>query len=501
MRLQLIILTFLLFQTSAFAQNPEISHHHKRQFRAAWMATVRNLDWPSKPGLSNRRLKKEYIKQLDQLHDLGMNAVIVQIRPSGDALYPTTLAPWSEFLSGKQGEAPANSFDPVAFMIEEAHQRSMEFHAWFNPYRGIRNYQQAMLATNHIYHQHPEWFVFYGKDAYIDPGMIPARKYLVQIIAEVVGRYDIDAVHFDDYYYPYRLKGLEFPDSLSFAQYGAGYNAESKGDWRRENVNQLVEELYDTINHLKPWVQFGISPFGVWRNKSRDARGSDTQTKQTNYDDLYGDALTWLQNGWLDYIIPQSYEYLGRDIMDYRVVARWWEENRFGINYYIGQSPYRLDDPNRGKPWVNGNEIVRQLYFNDSIPGLQGSAFFRSTTFLDNPLGLNDSIRNRFYKFPALPPVSSHDRDRDCEVKITKVEYHLKKKKMLLGLQVDNPDFARFYVLYKNSDITKPEHILLITSQTELRVKLRPDLDLSQMYITVVDRYRHESSPYKIVSP
>ena len=251
--MKFILLIILIGQIRVSGQNTNFTHY-KTQFRGVWVASVRNLDWPSKPGLNNRQIKKEYLKQLDQLKDLGMNAVIVQIRPTGDAFYPSELAPWSEFLTGTQGVPPSPSFDPLEFMIKETHKRSMEFHAWFNPYRAIRNNSEARLSPKHVFFQHPDWFVVYGNDAYFDPGIVPARKYIEKVIAEVVSRYDIDAVHFDDYYYPYRLKGLEFPDSLSFSKYGKAYRLENKGDWRRENINLLVKELYDTINQIKPFA-------------------------------------------------------------------------------------------------------------------------------------------------------------------------------------------------------------------------------------------------------
>jgi uncharacterized lipoprotein YddW (UPF0748 family) len=265
-------------------------------------------------------MKKEFIAQLDLLHELGINAVVVQVRPSADAMYESAFEPWSEFLTGTQGKAPRRNWDPLSFMIEESHERCMEFHAWFNPYRGVRFVETAVVAKEHIYFQHPDWFVQYGDHGYFDPGVPAARKFVERVIADVVTRYDIDGVHFDDYYYPYRIAGEVFPDSASFAKYGGTYPLDQKDDWRRENINMLVRELHDTINALKPWVHFGISPFGVWRNKSNDPRGSDTNTSQTNYDDLFGDAVKWMEEGWLDYIVPQCYQYLGRDIMDYRVV-------------------------------------------------------------------------------------------------------------------------------------------------------------------------------------
>jgi uncharacterized lipoprotein YddW (UPF0748 family) len=493
-------LILFLIQLTVTAQNTEIIHH-KRQFRGVWIATVRNLDWPSKPGLSNRQLKKEYIKQLDKLKELGMNAVIVQVRPIADALYPSAYEPWSEFLTGKQGQAPASSFDPLEFMIRETHKRSMEFHAWFNPYRAFRTNSEAHLSPKHIFFQHPEWFVTYGKDVYFDPGMKPARKFVEKVIADVVTRYDVDAVHFDDYYYPYRLKGKEFPDSLSFSMYPRGFTQGTKEDWRRDNINILVKELYDIINNIKPWVHFGISPFGVWRNKSKDPDGSDTHTLQTNYDDLYGDARTWLQNGWLDYILPQCYQYLGRDIMDYRIVTKWWNDQNYGVNFYIGQGPFRLGNPERGKPWVQGNEIGRQLYFNDSIPNISGSAYFRSETFLENPLGVNEILKNKFYRYPAIPPASHHDVVKVFDVEIKTVRYQVKKKKVALKWKTNLAEEVRYYVIYKSKDINNPEHIVKVTAQSTISIKrelLGPKP--YSLYITAVDRYRKESKPYRLIN-
>ncbi|RLD23166.1 MAG: hypothetical protein DRI71_05965, partial [Bacteroidetes bacterium] len=428
--------------------------------------------------------------------ELGMNAAIVQIRPIADAFYPSDYEPWSEFLTGEQGKAPASSFDPLEFMIKETHKRSMEFHAWFNPYRAGRNNLVVKLSPNHVYYQHPDWFVEYGKDVYFDPGMTPARKFVEKVIADVVTRYDIDAVHFDDYYYPYRLEGIEFPDSLSFSLFPRQFSAETKEDWRRDNINLLVHELYDTINYIKPWVHFGISTFGVWRNKSADPEGSDTHTLQTNYDDLYGDALTWLRNGWLDYILPQCYQYMGRPIMDYRIVSQWWSDHNYGTNYYIGQGPFRLGDPDRGERWTEGNEITRQLRFNDSIPNLLGSGYFRSQTFMKNPLGINDSLKAVFYKYPAIPPASHHDVDKTFDVKTNIVQSKISKRKIVVEWEVDKPEQVRFYVIYKSNETNKPENIVAVVAGNGIKLKRKLlSADPENLVITAIDKYRIESKP------
>lgn len=494
----IFLFLFSLVSAGAVCQ-PPAPIHHKTQFRGVWIATVRNLDWPSEPGLSVRKMKKEFTTQLDLLRDLGMNAVIVQIRPSGDALYPSPYEPWSEFLTGVQGKRPGSSFDPLAFMIRETHRRCMEFHAWFNPYRGVRNFASAKLASEHVYHQHPEWFVQYGDHLYFDPGVVAARKFVEKVIADVVRRYDIDAVHFDDYYYPYRIEGQEFPDSLSFARYGGAFPPERKDDWRRENINLLVSELSDTINQLKPWVHFGISPFGVWRNKSRDARGSDTHTLQTNYDDLFGDALAWLRNGWLDYIVPQCYQFMGRPIMDYRIVTRWWNDHHFGVNYYIGQGPFRLGSDSRGARWTEGNEIDRQMQFNDSIPNLLGSVFFRSLTFQDNPHGVNDSLRAKHYRYPALAPPSHHDADRTNDITISRIRYKVRARRIKVSWTADAMEEVRYYVVYRSNLQEHPENILAITATPSFTIdRQTTDVDLEALHISAVDRFRVESRLFPV---
>jgi len=501
MKNKLFILLFILSTLNLFAQNSDIIEPHKVQFRGVWIASVRNLDWPSKQGLSVRKIKKEYIKQLDLLKKLGMNAVIVQIRPIADTFYPSEYEPWSEFLSGTQGVAPEKGFDPLAFMIKETHRRAMEFHAWFNPYRAARTEFKANLAPSHIFNLHPEWFVEYGKDVYFDPGITEARKFVEKVIGDVVSRYDIDAVHFDDYYYPYRLEGIEFPDTVSFANNSRGFALEDKDDWRRENVNLLVKELYDTINSIKPWVHFGISPFGVWRNKSQDPDGSDTETLQTNYDDLFGDSQAWVRNGWLDYILPQCYQYLGRDIMDYRVVTRWWSDHNHGVNFYIGQGPFRLGNDNRGEPWTRGNEIERQLYFNDSIPNLLGSAYFRSKTFFDNPLGVNDVLKDKFYALPALPPASHHDGGKTFELNIRTVSKQVKRRKVYVEWESDKAENVRYYVIYKSEDTSDPKNIIAVTADKSISIKMRSlGIEAGELMITAVDRYRIESKPLKLLN-
>ena len=488
-----IFLILSLFSTvKGYAQND--IEPQKRQFRGMWIATVNNLDWPSKPNMSVWRMKREFVKHLNLAQELGMNAVIVQVRPMSDAFYPSELEPWSQFLSGKQGESPPRDFDPMQFMVEETHQRAMEFHAWFNPYRVMRNMDRAHISPDHVYFQHPDWFVTYANTAFFDPGVKPARKFLERVVADVVTKYDIDAIHFDDYFYPGKLEAFDFPDSLSFKKYGTEFTEETKDDWRRENVNLLVKELYDTINYLKPWVHFGISPFGVWRNKDQDAEGSATWVTQTDYDDLYADVRAWCREGWMDYVLPQSYHSLGMEIMDYAEVANWWGKNHGSVNYYIGQAPFRLGTTNAGQAWSQGNEIDRQLTFNSTVRGLQGSAFFRAEMFKKNPYGLNDTLKSKFYKYAALPPISHDDRNRTFEANLVITHFDNRRNNIELEWTSDKPDEIMYYVVYASGNTSDPKNILAITSDTSIKIKKEHlEGDEIPIYIRAVDKYRVES--------
>ncbi len=277
MRLLLLISIFCLYYgTTSFAQSP------KREFRAAWIATVSNIDWPSKPGLPSVQQQQEFINRLDMLKSIGCNAVIVQVRPASDALYQSKIEPWSRYLTGKQGQPPFPFYDPLTFMIEEAHKRNMEFHAWFNPFRALTDSKKNPNPSSHITYTHSDWIINYGGKAYIDPGVPEAREYVINVIMDVVKRYNIDAVHLDDYFYPYRITNVEFGDSKSYQRFRESFV--NKDDWRRHNVNLFVTTLNSNIKSVKSYVKFGISPFGVWRNASKDPQGSNTRGGQTCYD-------------------------------------------------------------------------------------------------------------------------------------------------------------------------------------------------------------------------
>ena len=383
---------FLFF--NIIAQQPS-----KPEFRAVWVATVDNIDWPDQPTTSSEIQKAAFIKLLDMHKRNGMNAVIVQVRPCTDAFYPSPFEPWSQWLTGKQGLPPYPYYDPLAFMISETHKRRMEFHAWMNPYRAVFNINNSSVAATHITKIHPDWFLNYGDKKYFDPGNKEGQKYVTEVVTDVVKRYDVDAIHFDDYFYPYRIAGKEFPDDVKFRQYGNGLN---KDDWRRSNVDSIIFMLSRAIKQTNKKCQFGISPFGVWRNADKDPDGSNTKAGQTNYDDLYANILLWLKSNWIDYVTPQIYWEFGQKAAPFDVLVDWWSKHTYGKNCYIGLGIYKSGS---NVAWKDKTQLPRQITLIRNTPNIQGMAFFSSKTFEKNPNGWSDSLRFNYFKNPADLPV------------------------------------------------------------------------------------------------
>jgi len=386
----IFFLSFFLYQCS-LAQS-------KNEFRGAWIASVDNIDWPTKGNYNSDSQKVEFIRMLDTLKGIGINAVIVQIRPAADALYPSPYEPWSEWLTGSQGREPVPYYDPLQFMIEQTHQRGMEFHAWCNPYRAVYNIEHSTIAPSHITKIHPEWFLTYGETKYFDPGNKEVQQYVITVISDIVGRYDIDAIHFDDYFYPYRIAGKEFPDQVSYRKYG---NSLSKEDWRRSNVDSIILSLSKSIKQQKPSCKFGVSPFGVWRNSSRDSTGSATKAGQTNYDDLYADVLLWLKNGWIDYVAPQLYWEFGHRAAPYEILLDWWNKHTYGRHCYVGLGFYRSGS---NASWRDKTMLPRQIEALRTKANIQGMIFFSAKSMMDDLNGWSDSLRNNYFKYPSLVP-------------------------------------------------------------------------------------------------
>jgi uncharacterized lipoprotein YddW (UPF0748 family) len=364
----------------------------KYEFRGVWVATVDNIDFPSTKHLSTEGQKDEFTSLLDMHKRNGMNAVVVQIRPAADAFYPSQYEPWSEWLTGTQGKPPAPYYDPLEYMITETHKRGMEFHAWMNPYRAEFSVGRSSLAPTHITKIHPEWFLSYGGKKYFDPGNKEVQQFVNSVVKDVVSRYNIDAIHFDDYFYPYRIAGKEFGDTASFRRYGNGMD---KDTWRRSNVDSIVLLLSKTIKKENPFCKFGISPFGVWRNIDKDPDGSNTKAGQTNYDDLYADILLWLKMKWIDYVAPQLYWEFGHKLVGYEVLIDWWAKHAYERQLYMESKSYA---------WKNVHELPNQIGRLREYQQVQGSIFFSSSSFSSNPNGWSDSLRNNYYKYPAIVP-------------------------------------------------------------------------------------------------
>jgi len=369
----------LLAGISGYSQNQT----PKREFRGVWIATVKNIDWPSRAGLSSEEQQRELVNLIDRYHQMGMNAIIFQVRPAGDVFYFSAIEPWSEWLTGIQGKAPVPFYDPLQVAIEACHERGMELHAWVNPFRAYLDVDRdRMTHVFHVMHTHPEWVVTYGPNAYIDPGIPAARDYVVEVIEDIVMRYDIDAIHIDDYFYPYKIEGKAFPDTLSFERYGRNYR--DKDEWRRENNNQFIYELRNTIKTHKPWVELGISPFGVWRNNADDPLGSDTRAGVTSYDDLYADVRTWLQKGWIDYVAPQIYFSIGYPPADYAILLDWWSQNSFNRQLYIGKAAYKVNN-NHDQNWKLPGQIPGQIRMDRQREKVDGSIYFSAKSLILNP--------------------------------------------------------------------------------------------------------------------
>lgn len=363
--------------------------------RGAWIASVFNLDWPSAAATGKEALQKqEYTAMLDKFQSMGLNAVFMQVRPAGDALYRSSLVPWSKVLTGKQGTDPG--YDPLQFLIEETHRRGMQFHAWFNPFRASTDTKTDTLAESHVAIQHPDWIVTTGSVRYINPGIPEARQHIIDTIMEVVNGYDIDGVHLDDYFYP--SSGV-FSDDATFVLHNPN-SILLKADWRRDNINTFVRDLGTSIHAAKPGVSFGISPFGVWRNAATDLTGSDTKASVTAYDSMYADVRTWIRQGWIDYVAPQIYWSMSYSAARYDKLVDWWSAEVAGrpVKLYIGHAVHKVGTTETG--WKNPDEIVNQLKYNLGHPEVGGDIYYSASQLLRNPLGIMQSLQSYYTARP-----------------------------------------------------------------------------------------------------
>lgn len=372
-----------------------------RQMRGMWIASVLNINWPSKPGLTADEQKAEYLTWLDLAQQRKLNAVFVQIRPTADAFWPSTYEPWSQYLSGVQGQDPG--YDPLGFAVEETHKRGLTFHAWFNPYRVSMQPDPAKLHPDHPGRKHPDWILPFGGKLYYNPGMPEVRAFCQDAMMDAITRYDIDGLHFDDYFYP--TNTTAFDDSAAFAKYGQGFP--DLAAWRRNNVDLMVQEMQQRVLQAKPEISWGISPSGIWRNKGSDPLGSETNGGQS-YDNLHADTRGWVKKGWLDYIAPQLYWYIGQPPADYSKLVPWWSDVTAGtdVQLWIGQAAYKAGDPAQTAPqWQDPQELSKHLTLNRDHPQVGGDIWFSAGDVRADRIASISTAVNDHYQRPALSPV------------------------------------------------------------------------------------------------
>lgn len=483
----------LLSVISVIADNP------KREFRGAWLHVIGQTQWQNK----TTEQAKAYIRdQFDKLQNAGCNAVIFQVRPTADAIYKSDLEPWSAWLTGKRGKAPSPMWDPMEYAIEEAHKRGMEFHAWLNPYR-VTSTAKEILPADHISRKEPQRFFTYNGQVLFDPAYQENRDFICKVVDDIVSRYDVDAIHIDDYFYPYPAPGKKIPDQASYLKYGLG---RSLGDWRRHNVDLLIEQLGKTIKQRKPWVRFGVSPFGIWRNKSSDPRGSESSGLQ-NYDDLYADVILWAKNGWIDYLAPQLYWSLDTKAAPSRKLIQWWNDNANGVDVYVGQDVKRtMDSPDPGNK--DSNELDTKVKLSRKLANIGGNIWWHGYWVTGNYKGAADSLAMKYQSSIALPPVYGDPDKRPNPVKGIKVEKRdgknfLEWKAPAHGHKAVETDAVRYvvYQFYPGEDqnIEDPQTIISVTSFTS--VLLGDDADDSIFAVTALDRMNRESEPIFIFNP
>ena len=462
----------------------------RNEMRGVWIATVKNLDYPSSGFLSVKQQKKEFIEMLNYFSEIGINAVFFQVRPAADAFFPSKYEPWSEWLTGKQGKAPEPYYDPLKFMIKECHKRNIQFHAWINPFRAVATIEFADIAKNHITNRKPECFFTYGINKYFDPGIPEVREYITKIIKDIVHRYDIDGIHFDDYFYPYPIKNknnkiVPIPDFQTFQKYNTGFSTIE--DWRRNNLNLFIKDIYDAVKKEKPYVSFGVAPSGVWRNKSKDSEGSNTRGL-AHYDYLYSDVLKWLKEGWIDYVAPQLYWPVGNKYADYLTLVNWWSKHTYGRQLYIGQAVYNAGKNAPSVAWRNPDELPEQIRINRKNPLISGSIYYRAKSLISNPLGFSDSLRYHFYTEKVLPPEIPWLQTIDTSILVTNDEIKIPDtnkpikvfttklgNKIMISWEDEKNSSDNVYTVYKFKDYgfnyTDENDIIKTTKQKFLILK------------------------------
>ncbi len=493
-RIYTLLLTFLLLWPCVTAQNllP------KREFRGAWIQIINGQF----EGMSRDQMQANLTHQLNVLQQCGINAIMFQVRGEADAMYASPYEPWSRFLTGRQGTAPNPYWDPLAWMITECHKRGMELHAWINPFRA-KTKGTKELALNHPYVKHPERFFEYDGLYLFDPGLNENRRYICQIAADIVRRYDVDGIHMDDYFYPYPVAGMTIPDQATYITHKNGID--NVDDWRRYNVNLFIEMMHDSIRAVKPWVKFGVSPFGIYHNVQPGSNipGSNTRGLQ-NYDNLYADVLYWINKGWVDYNIPQIYWEIGHKAADYEELIKWWSRFAGGRPLFIGQDVERtvraadLKNPQR-------NQMSAKFGLQRSLRGIQGSCLWYSAAVVRNEGNYATALQKNYHRTPALQPLFPFIDD-EAPGKPRKLKTMWMPNGYYLfwtapkGTQ--EMDVARNYVVYRfeqgeRIDLFNPEHIVAITPQTFYRLPYENGRKKAVYVVTALDRLQNESKAVK----
>ena len=461
----------------------------KREFRGAWIQCVNGQF----RGIGTEAMQKTLSYQLDELQKDGCNVIIFQVRPECDALYESKYEPWSYYLTGQQGVAPRPYWDPLAWMIEQSHKRGMELHAWINPYRAKTKVAHAN-ASNHVVSQHPERCFEYDGLTLLNPALKENRDYICQVVTDILERYDVDGLHIDDYFYPYPTPGIPIPDNAYFRANSQGFT--DIGDWRRNNVNLFIEQLWATIRTVKPWVKFGVSPFGIYRNVKNDPNGSQTNGLQ-NYDQLYADVLLWVKNGWVDYCVPQIYWEIGNKAADYAELMNWWNKHCTKTTLVIGEDIERT---------AKFNQMEQKMNMHAELPNIQGTVLWYAKAAVDNVGNYGTQLRNVYWRYPALQPVMKHI-DNKAPKKPRKVQViDIEGQKVLFWTAPKGEgwkDAAAGYAIYRfgtgdKVDINDVTKLVTITNDTHYELP-REEWGSKVTYaVTALDRMQNESSYKKV---
>lgn len=416
MRIACLLFFFIFCYNEAYSTDKT---YPQSEVRGVWIATVSNIDFPTRNNLSSDKQREEFVDLISALAKIGINTVFVQIRPSADAFYPSNIEPWSPFLTGTLGAPPNPYYDPLQFMINTCHDYNMEFHAWINPYRASNNIKTFDITKHPTNILHPDWFVKYGNQEFFNPGIPAVKDYVLNIIRDIIVRYNIDGLHIDDYFYPYPIQGISFNDKEAYKIYGHGL---SLANWRRSNCDSIVHGMYDCIKSINPYIKFGVSPFGIWRSDLYDQSGSKGDIGLSSYDNLYADVLYWLKNKWMDYIIPQLYWEIDNPQVDFEDLLAWWNNHTFGRQLYIGMGLFQAKE-SRNKVWRDTKQFPKQLQEIRSYSNTEGCVFFSARDVLSNK-AFCDSLRLDYFSMPTLlPHMDWIDNDKPIQPIIKKQSF------------------------------------------------------------------------------